>query len=150
VLLFQSGPFLTITVPGSDPSGTGFDNLNPVRPDRVPGVAFNVKNKGLAQWLNPSAFTVPADNIGRFGNSAVGSVPGIGTEAISASLIKSVTIREGVHVQGGLQAANLFNHVNYEQPSTAFNVGGFGQVNNVQSAEGSGPRAVQVTARLTF
>ncbi len=150
VLLFQSGPFLTITVPGSDPSGTGFANLNPVRPDRVPGTPFNVNNKGLAQWLNPAAFTVPADNIGRFGNSTVGSVPGIGTEAISASLIKSVTIREGMRVQGGVQAANLFNHVNYEQPSTAFNVGGFGQVNNVQGAEGAGPRAVQVTARFTF
>jgi hypothetical protein len=150
VLLFQSGPFLTITVPGSDPSGTGFDNLNPVRPDRVPGVPLTVPNKGLAQWLNPAAFTVPPNNIGRFGNSSVGNVPGIGTEAISASLIKSVSIREGVRVQGGMQAANLFNHVNYEQPSTLFNAGGFGQVSNVQSAEGSGPRAIQVTARVTF
>ena len=93
---------------------------------------------------------MPANNIGRFGNSAVGNVPGIGTEAISASLIKSVTIREGVRAQGGIQAANLFNHVNYEQPSTVFNAGGFGQVSNVQSAEGSGPRAIQVTARVTF
>jgi hypothetical protein len=150
VLLFQSGPFLTATVPGSDPSGTGFDNLNPVRPDRVPGVPLTVKNKGLAQWLNAAAFTVPQDNIGRFGNSAVGNIPGIGTEAISASLIKSVTIREGVRVQGGMQAANLFNHVNYDQPSTTFNTSGFGQVSNVQSAEGAGPRAIQVTARLTF
>jgi hypothetical protein len=150
VLLFQSGPFLTVTVPGSDPSGTGFDNLNAVRPDRVPGVPFTVPNKGLAQWLNPAAFTVPANNIGRFGNSAVGSVPGIGTEAISASLIKSVTIREGIRAQGGIQAANLFNHVNYEQPATTFNAGGFGQVSNVQSAEGEGPRAIQVTARVTF
>jgi hypothetical protein len=49
-----------------------------------------------------------------------------------------------------MQAANLFNHVNYEQPSTLFNAGGFGQVSNVQSAEGSGPRAIQVTARVTF
>ena len=150
VLLFQSGPFLTVTVPGSDPSGTGFDNLNAVRPDRVPGVPFTVPNKGLAQWLNPAAFSVPANNIGRFGNSAVGGIPGIGTEAISASLIKSVTIREGVRVQGGMQAANLFNHVNYEQPATTFNTGGFGQVSNVQSAEGEGPRAIQVTARVTF
>ena len=150
VLLFQSGPFLTITVPGSDPSGTGFSNLNPVRPDRVPGVPFTVKNKGLAQWLNPAAFAVPPDNIGRFGNSAVGSVPGIGTEAISASLIKSVALREGMRLQGGVQAANLFNHINYEQPSTTFNAGGFGQVSNVQTAEGAGSRAVQVTARFTF
>jgi hypothetical protein len=150
VFLFQSGPFLTITVPGSDPSGTGFDNLNPVRPDRVPGVPFTVAHKGLAQWLNPAAFTVPPNNIGRFGNSAVGSVPGIGTEAISFSLIKSVNVGEGVRVQGGIQAANLFNHVNYEQPNTTFNVGGFGQVYNVQGAEGAGPRAVQITARVTF
>jgi hypothetical protein len=150
VLLFQSGPFLTPTVPGSDPSGTGFDNLNAVRPDRVPGVPYTIANKGLAQWLNPAAFTVPADNIGRFGNAAVGSIPGIGTEVISASLIKTVTVKEGVHVQGGIQAANLFNHVNYEQPSTTFNVSGFGQVSNVQSAEGEGPRAVQITARVTF
>jgi hypothetical protein len=150
VFLFQSGPFLTVTVPGSDPSGTGFDNLNPVRPDRVPGVPLIVPHKGLAQWINPNAFTVPPDNIGRFGNSAVGNVPGIGTETISLSMIKSVNIREGVRAQGGIQAANLFNHTNYEQPNTTFNVGGFGQVYNVQGAEGAGPRAVQVTARVTF
>jgi hypothetical protein len=150
VFLFQSGPFLTITVPGSDPSGTGFDNLNPVRPDRVPGVPLILPNKGLAQWINPAAFVQPPDNIGRFGNSSVGNVPGIGTETISLSLIKSVNIKEGIRAQGGIQAANLFNHTNYEQPNTTFNVGGFGQVYNVQGAEGAGPRAVQVTARVTF
>ena len=150
VILFQSGPFLTPTVPGSDPSGTGFDNLNAVRPDRVAGVSYTVDHKGPSQWLNPKAFTVPSDNIGRFGNATVGSIPGIGTKAVSASLIKTVSIREGVNVQGGIQAANVFNHVNYEQPSTTFNVSGFGQVSNVQSAEGEGPRAVQITARITF
>jgi len=159
VVLLQSGPFLTANVPGSDPSGTGFENLNPPRPDRVAGVPFTVPGKGLAQWLNPAALTVPQNNIGRFGNSSVGSIPGIGSEQTSISLLKSVNLGEGMHAQFGAQVANVLNHVNYEQPSTTCNVlpgqvctnaGGYGQVYAVQSAEGAGPRTVQITGRFTF
>lgn len=151
VLLFQSGPFLTATVPGADPSGTGFPLIvGDGRPDRVPGVSFRPANRTIHNWLNSAALATPANNIGRFGNDPVGNIPGIGTEVVSASLIKSVTIAEGIRLQAGAQIANLFNHVNLAQPNVSLVTGSFGTVTNTQTADGAGPRAIQITARVSF
>jgi hypothetical protein len=152
VIMLQSGPFLTPTVPNADPSGTGFPQLiGAGRADRVAGVAMRTGTGGKSGvWLNPAAFATPANNIGRFGTESVGSVPGIGTEVVSASLMKSVQIKEGIHFQFGAQAANLFNHVNYAQPNTTLTTSSYGTVSNVQTAEGAGPRAFQISARFTF
>ena len=151
VLLFESGPFLTASVPGADPSGTGFPLIvGDGRPDRVPGVGLKSASPTIHSWLNPAALATPESNIGRFGNSSVGNIPGIGTEVVSASLIKSVRIAEGVRAQVGAQVANLFNHVNLAQPSTSLVTGTYGTVSNVQTADGAGPRAIQITARVSF
>jgi hypothetical protein len=66
------------------------------------------------------------------------------------SLLKSVRIKESTQFQIGAQAANLFNHVNYAPPNTTLNTAPFGTISNVQSAEGAGPRQIQITARITF
>jgi hypothetical protein len=151
VILVQSGPFLTATVPGADPSGTGFpQTVGAGRPDRVAGVPFVSATKSIKSWLNPAALATPANNIGRFGTSSVGSIPGIGTEVVSASLMKTIHIKEGASIQFGTQVANLFNHVNYAQPSTSLITGTYGTINAVQTAEGAGPRAFQIVGRLTF
>jgi hypothetical protein len=151
VILLQSGPFLTATVPGADPSGTGFpQTVGAGRPDRAAGVPMLSQTKSIHSWLNPAAFVTPANNIGRFGNASVGSIPGIGTEVVSGSLMKTVQIKESMSIQFGTQVANLFNHVNYAQPSTSLITGIYGTISNVQTAEGAGPRAFQITGRFTF
>ena len=152
VVMLQSGPFLTPTVPNADPSGTGFPQLiGASRPDRVAGVSMRTQTRGkVGSWLNPAAFATPANNIGRFGTASVGSIPGIGTEVVSASLMKTVQIKEGVLFHFGAQAANLFNHVNYAQPNTSLATSPFGTVSSVQTAEGAGPRAFQISGRFTF
>jgi hypothetical protein len=66
------------------------------------------------------------------------------------SLTKSVRIKESLRFQIGAQAANLLNHVNLAPPNTTFNTAAFGTISNVQSAEGAGPRQIQITSRLTF
>jgi hypothetical protein len=151
VLLFQTGPFLTVTVPGADPSGTGFPLLiGNGRADTASGVSPYAVNQTPSSWLNPAAFVVPKNNIGRFGNSSVGNLNGPGTQSISMSLMKTVKVRENIGLQVGAQVANLLNHVNYAPPNTVFNTSAFGTISNVQSAEGAGPRVVQATARFTF
>ena len=151
VLLYQSGPFLTVTVPGADPSGTGFSNLvGNGRADIVSGVSPYVDNPTPQRWLNPAAYAVPGTNIGRYPTSPVGGIAGPGTQAVSLSLTKSLRITERVRFQLGGQAANLLNQVNYAPPNTTFNTAAFGTISSVQSAEGAGPRQLQVTARLTF
>ena len=153
VLLFQSGPFMTILASG-DPSGTGFNQLvGNGRADTVVGVdPYAGQSIGaLGHWISPAAFSVPSDNIGRFADSAVGAVTGPGTQAVSMSLIKSINFTESVRVQFGGEAANLFNHPNYAVPANlTVGTSGFGSVTNLQTAEGAGPRAIQLTCRFNF
>jgi len=151
VLLFQSGPFMTVTVPGADPSGTGFPLLiGNGRADLVPGVSLYADTQTAQHWLNAAAFAVPKNNIGRYPTSPVGNVIGPGTQVLSMSVTKTVRIKESARFQIGAQAANLLNHVNYAPPNTTFNTAAFGTISNVQTAEGAGPRQIQITSRLTF
>jgi hypothetical protein len=151
VLLFQSGPFLTVTVPGADPMGSGLPTIKAnARADLNPGVSLYPDTKNAQRWVNPAAFAVPKSNIGRFPTSPVGNVVGPGTEVLSMSLTKTVRIRENVQFRIGAQASNVLNHVNLAAPNTTFNTAPFGSISNVQSAEGAGPRQVQITSRLTF
>jgi hypothetical protein len=151
VLVFQSGPFMTVTTPNADPAGTNFPLLiGASRPDIVSGVALYPATKTNTQWVNPAAFAIPADAIGRYGTAPVGNVVGPGTQAIAASLIKSVRINEGIRLQAGAQVSNLLNHPNYAPPNLSLGTSQFGVISGLQSAEGAGPRSVQLTARLTF
>jgi hypothetical protein len=151
VLLFQSGPFLTVTVPSADPSGTGFaSNVGNGRADIVTGQPLYPAVQTLTNWLNKAAFAVPANNIGRFGDAPVGNIQGPGTQSVSVSLMKGIRFTETTRFQVGAQAANLFNHPNYAPPNTIFNTAAFGTISALQSAEGAGPRVIQLTARLLF
>ena len=125
-------------------------NVGNGRPDIVNGVSLYPANQTPSSWLNPAAFAVPPNNVGRWGYAPVDNISGPGTQAISLSLMKSVSIREGIRFQFGGQAANLFNHPNYAPPNTTFNTAAFGTISALQSAEGAGPRTIQVTARFMF
>jgi Carboxypeptidase regulatory-like domain/TonB dependent receptor len=153
VLLFQTGPYMTILA-GGDPSGTGFNQLvGNGRADTVTAVDryANQSIGALGHWVNPAAFAVPANNIGRFADSAVGAVAGPGTQAISMSLMKSIRFTESLRLQFGAEVSNLFNHPNYAVPSNlTVGTSGFSSVTGLQTAEGAGPRAIQVTGRFNF
>jgi hypothetical protein len=151
VLLFQSGPFMTVSTL-NDPCGCGFNafNSNGGRADTVSGVS-PYTGQSLAQWINPAAFSAPANAIGRFGDASAGDVVGPGTSAISMSLLKSIPVTESVRIQIGAQVSNLFNHANFATPqSLTVGVAAFGQITALQSAEGAGPRQIQLTGRITF
>jgi hypothetical protein len=152
VIVAQSGPYMTILAPG-DPSGTGFNLLQgDGRADTVPGIS-PYAGQSLNQWINPAAFATAPNNIGRFGDSQVGSVLGPGETVVSLSLFKHVALTERIRMEIGGAAANLFNHPNYAVPGILdlASVGsGFGQISNLQTAEGAGPRSIQLTGRITF
>jgi hypothetical protein len=152
-LLFQTGPYLTVTAPGTDPSGTNFDNSfdgGDPRADIVKGVPIYPTNKSINNWVNPNAFALPPDNIGRFGNSAVGSIVGPGTQEVSLSIYRTFKYKERLALRIGASAANLFNHPNYGVPNLSLGTAAFGTVNSLQTAEDTGPRAIQLGGRLTF
>ena len=155
VLVFQSGAFLTPQQTSVDPANTNILNVVGVtRSDVVSGVSPRA-TKGLTNsagpvFLNPGAFTLPPVNAGRFGNASVGSVVGPGTDAVSLSLIKSIKITEQLQFQFGAQAANAFNHRNYDVPNMNVDQQAFGTISGLQTAEGAGPRNVEITGRVSF
>ena len=62
-MLFQTGPYLTVTAPGTDPSGTNFDNSydgGDPRADIVSGAPIYPTNKSIYNWVNPAAFASAA------------------------------------------------------------------------------------------
>jgi hypothetical protein len=161
VALLQTGPFLTVTTL-QDPSGTGYNlygNLFGLggRADTVPGVSPYSGQSVSGTWINPAAFADPCicgpagPTIGRFGDSMSGAVVGPGTKAVSLSLLKRIAITETVRLEFGAQISNVFNHPNYAPPpQLTVGVVGFGALTTMQSAEGAGPRQIQLTGRFTF
>jgi len=154
ILLFQSGPFLTVTT-SSDPSGTGY-NLCPCnygnggRADTVPGVN-PYAGQSLSQWINLAAFKDPGNAIGRFGDATQGDVTGPGQKVLSSSLIKRFQITERARMEIGAQVANLTNHPNYQPPGNLnVSVAAFGAITAMQTAEAGGPRQIQLTGRIVF
>jgi hypothetical protein len=153
VLMFQTGPFISVTAPGTDPSGTNFDNSfdgGDPRADWVSGASIYPAQKSINQWVNPNAFAAPPDNIGRYGSSPVGAVVAPGTQAVSVSVYRSFKYKERLALRVGASSSNLFNHPNYGIPNTVLGTAAFGTISNLQNAEGSGPRAIQLGGRITF
>ena len=157
VVVLQSGPFLTPYQQSVDPANTNIlTTVGQARPDQLTGVSLYAAHRTTAQWLNSNAFPylnlqdANGLGIGRFGNAPVGGVVGPGTANLSLSLLKSVTLREQTRLQLSVEAANVFNHRNYEPPNMQVDSSGFGSVTALQTAEGAGARALELTARIAF
>jgi hypothetical protein len=61
-----------------------------------------------------------------------------------------VALREQASMQFSVEAANVFNHRNYEPPNMQVDSAGFGSITGLQTAEGAGPRSLELTGRLNF
>jgi hypothetical protein len=152
-MLFQTGPRISVVAPGTDPSGTNFDNSfdgGDPRADIVAGAPITPAHQTINNWINSAAFALPADNIGRYGNSPVGAVTGPGTQEVSVSVYRTFSYKERLSLRIGAAATNLFNHPNYGLPNTQLGTSAFGTINNLQTAEDTGPRAIQLGGRFTF
>lgn len=144
ILLAQSGPYLTPTFSGTDPSGTGVlvrGVTSTQRPDCVATPSLS----------NFNAFAIPGNDIGRFGNCGVGILEGPGTEVFSATLGKQFRLTERLGMKFEAQFANLFNHVNPDIPTTnVSSPSSFGVSHDVQGGEQAGPRTIQFGLRFSF
>jgi len=157
VAIFQSGPFLTPYQQSVDPANTNIlTTVGEARPDQLAGASLYAAQRTTSQWLNPNAFpylnlqTPDGIGTGRFGNGPVGGVIGPGTANLSFSLLKSIALHEKTHLEFSIEAANAFNHRNYEPPNMQVDSGGFGAITALQTAEGAGPRSLELAARIAF
>jgi hypothetical protein len=151
VTVLQSGPFLTPYQATNDPAGTNIlTTVGQTRTDIVPGLPLYATHRNINQWLNPNAFTIPANDRGYFGTASVGSVVGPGSAIFSLSLRKNFALREKAKFEFSAEAANVFNHRNYEPPNMQLDSGAFGTIPELQTAEGAGPRNLQLSGRISF
>jgi hypothetical protein len=152
ILLFQSGPYLTPTFTGTDPSGTGVlvrGVTTTQRPDRIAN--GNLSNPTIDAYFDKNAFVRPASNIGRFGNAGVGILRGPGTEVFSMTLGKQFSITEQLKLRYEAAFSNLFNHLNPDIPNTLnITSAAFGSIIRPQAADQAGPRIIQMSLRMSF
>lgn len=92
------------------------------RPDIVPGVPLYLSNgKGEAPWINPLAFAAPPvdanGNFTRFGNEGNGVLRAPATWQIDLSLQKETPINERFTLVFAVQAFNIFNHAQLDDPN---------------------------------
>ena len=154
ITLAQTGPWLTPYFPSSlaDPSGTfpASRSVKQQRPDCVSGQSGYLSNPTTADYFNVNAFSVPASNIGRFGNCGVGTLEGPGTAVFSSSVGKTFAISERVGVRYEAQFANLFNILNKAAPNMNVASSSFGLISQSQLVEQAGPRSIQMMLRFQF
>jgi hypothetical protein len=156
IFLFHTGEFLTPYFPSSvaDPSGT-----NPAersvpyqRPDCTAGAGY-LGSPSTAKFFDRSAFTIPASDIGRFGNCGVGVLQGPKTTTFSMSAGKNFAFTERFVLRYEAQFSNLFNIANWANPNMNVSSSGFGQITASQPFENgsqSGPRTIQMSLRLKY
>lgn len=157
ILLYHSGFWLTpyFSSSAADPSGTAPQtrSVKQQNPDCVAGQSGYLPNPSINTYFNAKAYSVPANNIGRFGNCGVGILQGPGTTTFSTSFGKTfhVTERLGVHYEA--QFANLFNVNNWGIPNMNVGSSSFGQITNQQDGtpgSQAGPRSIQMSLRISY
>lgn len=105
---------------GTDPSGTNFRLGSP---DVVGDPKFrNTDLKPGDMFLDPSAFKMPEENIGRFGNAGLTFLQEPTWWTFDMGLHKAFPITERVRFEFNARMQNAFNHGYYWHRSMAYNM----------------------------
>jgi hypothetical protein len=147
IITLQTGiPFNVST--GTDTANTGSSGT--YRPDLVHAPSANCGRGHLVGCIDASAFTVqdlypitPTNY--NYGNAGRNLLHGPGAETVNFSLFKNVPIKERLRFQFRFETFALFNHTNFNNPSTTLLTSSFG---NITSATGN--RNIQLGAKLLF
>lgn len=129
IMTLQSG-FPENTSSGSDPANIGEAGYE--RPDYT-GQPVKPANQTINNWINASAFAVPAPytygNVGR--NAVIG--PWLGE--LDANIAKHFVVHEGQYLELRFEAFNLTNHPNFGLPATNLaNLQTFGTITSEATA----------------
>jgi hypothetical protein len=99
----------------------GNDQTNQ-RPDIVPGVPLYLPGSGRngLPLINPAAFQAPPvdanGNFTRFGNAGNGVARALNVWQVDMAIMKETKLTERFGLQFGVQAFNVFNHVQFGDP----------------------------------
>jgi hypothetical protein len=143
ISICSNGNLQGVNLGGASCSGGQYANLT--------GDAYS---GGKFQWLNPAAFTRPAD--GQFGTTGRDAFRLPGVRNVDVNLVKNFNFTESAKLQFRCEVFNLFNHPQVWGINTGFSgdnpgsgisasASNFGQANNYRDA-----RTLQLALRLSF
>jgi hypothetical protein len=93
-----------------------FANGGGAYPNRNLGVSIKPTNRSIYNWINPGAFTQPAN--GTFGNSGRNTIYGPGIDIYNLSAHKEFALAEAwnhdIKLQFRADAQNVFNHPSFD------------------------------------
>ncbi|MDR3738895.1 MAG: carboxypeptidase-like regulatory domain-containing protein [Terracidiphilus sp.] len=158
--VFTSGQPFMVTVPTNSFGNTGANEQHDGSeyPNWNPGVSWRPKHQSPTNWVNPGAFTLPAD--GTFGNMKRNSIYGPGYQSVNMSASKTFSVPwENIKFRFRADASNVFNHTSWGNPGwlnlTGSNLqpgDAFTSLTTNQQINGSAisGRTLQLSGRLTF
>jgi hypothetical protein len=143
IVTLQSGTPLTIT--------SGIDrNLDGVTTDRADLVGDpeldgdRSRLQQIDQWFNTAAFAQPA--IGTDGSSGRSIFDGPGYRNVDLGIIRDIRMARGTAVQIRVEATNILNTVNLQNPGTNLNAPAtFGKIRTARDM-----RRIQLGVRMSF
>jgi len=148
----RTGLPLTVTISRNATALPDGNNANQ-RPNLVPGVSLIPPGGStIAQWINPAAFSIPAN--GTWGNLGRNTIDGPGLFQFDTALAKTIKITERTNVSLRAEAFNVFNHPQLGKPSVNFSsLATFGRITSISNTSpiGTGTaRSLQLAVRFTF
>jgi hypothetical protein len=139
IVTAQTGFPFTVALSGDNSgSGAGMDRPNRIGVGTVPS-----SQRTINHWLDPAAFTMPAQYT--FGNSGKNILSGPGYVDWDQGVMKNVLIHEQQSLQLRFEAFNSLNHPNFTNPASAWNVPTFGTISSANP-----PRILQFAAKYIF
>ena len=151
IAMLQSGAPFTPTVDGNPSHNVDGND----RPNVVPGVSFYTAHQTVQQWLNPAAFSTPAQYT--FGNAGRDILNGSGEAVWDFSLIRKFPLGERKNLEFRAEMFNILDSPNFTLPNADASSPSFGVIGNTvqpiagQASGGPGdPREIQFALRLTW
>ena len=143
IVLVQSGSALTITA-GQD---RNLDGINNDRADLVgdPDLDSSRPREELIEaWFNTAAFANPA--LGTNGTAGRSIIDGPGIRTVDLGLFRDFPLMRQTVLQIRMEATNVFNFVNLQNPGTGLNAPAtFGKIRTARDM-----RRIQLGARFSF
>jgi hypothetical protein len=128
------------------------DQLNKnQRPDIVPGVSIYPAHKTPFNWLNPAAFTTPANGVHGNAGRNIARAPGLWQ--MDLGLQKRFPLYESLGLSFRAEAFNIFNVAHYGTPNSTWGTSTYGVITSSFNSNpvGTGtPRELQFMLRLDF
>jgi len=144
IITLQSGRPFTVRAAGDLVAGAGYAHGLQIGPLGLSN--SRPRSQKVAEWFNTANVISPPP--GTYGTMGRGTLIGPGLANVDVALFRSIKlpIRESTQLQFRIEAFNLFNRVNLDNPRSTVGRGGFGMITGTLS----GPRILQFGAKIVF